>query len=202
MSRPINQDDLFAQIASLERRLAVVEASVIKHGIELIESYTLTASATSFDFLTNPLPQTYQSLMLVSASRTDAASHGTYLRWRFNGDTGNNYADSTHEANGSTDSNFQINSNSESRFGYSTGSSVAKRSSCVTILTGYASSAYAKTWISLIGSAINIVADNIYNIGLAGHWANTAPITRITVLQSTGNILAGSRFDLYGLVGR
>lgn len=46
----------------------------------------------------------------------------------------------------------------------------------------------------------NDTTDDRYRLNaIAGLWSNTAAITSITVTPTSGNLLTGSRFDLYGI---
>lgn len=66
------------------------------------------------------------------------------------------------------------------------------------LLTNYATATGFKPYLGRFHTASNGPTD--YRSGeLDGLWRSTAPITRVTVLPSAGNFVAGSRFTLYGL---
>jgi hypothetical protein len=152
-----------------------------------LATVTLGSSASSVTF--SSIPATYRDLILV----IDGIGTGrSFLRARFNGDTGTNYSDVFMVGDGAN------------RYANAETLSYSKLSNFAPINTtrGYLSitqimdySATDKHKTALLRG--NSPAEAVESAAL--RWANTSAITTILIFLNSGQFAAGSRFDLYGI---
>ena len=168
---------------------------------ELIATEILTASETSVVFSSlGDYSSTYKHLQIRVTARTDRASVIDSVVVRLNGDTASNYARHAVYGDGSSVSSFGL-ANQSFMTGISTsGNSAAANifgAGVIDLLDPY-STTKNKTVRSLSGNA-----NTGFSVSLgSGHWRNTASVTSITLFPQNGtNIVAGSRFSLYGIKG-
>ena len=168
---------------------------------------TVTVGSTSVANVTfSSIPSTYKHLQIryiVKSART--GNPLDELNLRFNGDTGNNYAQHTLAGNGdiafsngiASGNNIELgsgfigDSESSSQFGVG-----------VVDILDYGSSTKTKT-IRMIGG-VDFNGAPIYGgrVGLgSGLWNNTSPTTSLTFYAENGNIIQYSQFALYGIKG-
>jgi hypothetical protein len=153
-----------------------------------IASQTLTSAASSVTF--SAIPQDYRDLVLVAVAAGSTTLQG---RIRLNGDTSGNY-------------NYVRMSSS---------GSAATSVSAASQTSGFISAIAQATTTGALQMNINIMdysatdkhtsiisrADQSANgtEAFANRWANTAAVTSVQILTSTGNWAAGSTFSLYGI---
>jgi len=160
---------------------------------ESIASFTAVGGETAVTF--SSIPSTYKSLEI----RLSAQAQTSTLNWRFNSDTGSNYAwhriYATGGASGATGtaSTIQIGGltiPSAATGGWSSG---------VYSIIDYASTSKYKTLMSFGGYDAN---GSGYLALISGLWMNTNAISSIQLNFSNGDTLvAGSKFSLYGIKG-
>ena len=160
-----------------------------------IASITLGADAASAVF--SSIPQTYTDLVIVCLSRSNRAANSfDSMRVRFNSDTGTNY--STTGLVGSSDGAESI------RFTNATFCYMGMPATSATIypmginswnIINYSNSNVNKTTLQKGANIANSVEIN------TSLWRNTAAITTIDISASNGNLLSGSTFNLYGILG-
>jgi hypothetical protein len=154
-----------------------------------LANVTLGSAASSVTF--GSIPATYRDLICVVVAEGSTTLQG---RIRLNGDTGSNY-------------NYQRMSGS--------GSS-ATAASATGQTSGFVSAIAQATTTGALQMNINIMdysatnkhttiisrADQAANgtEAFANRWANTAAVTSVQILTSTGNWAAGSTFALYGVI--
>lgn len=146
------------------------------------------------------IPPKYSSLILLSSGRTSAAVFSTTLNAQFNNDAGSNYRFNSVIGQNTTPLATE---------------SLAQTSIPVANFTGTSgdagSASLAVTWFPNIRSPFwkNVVAiggvpeysandDSLAGL-IVGHWQNVAPILSIQLSMGSGNILAGSMFNVYGM---
>jgi hypothetical protein len=176
--------------------LSAAGAGGVAGSYELIESTILGSATSSVTFSSlGDYSSTYKHLQIrVAARDTRSGSVGGALI-RFNSDTGSNYA--THNLYGNGSSVVSDASTSQSYIVgllFPSGNIAANifGGGAMDILDAY-STTKNKTTRALSGFATNTI-----NL-TSGLWMSTASITSITILPSGGNLLAGSRFSLYGI---
>jgi hypothetical protein len=165
---------------------------------ELIASEIL-GSAQSFITFSNlgDYSTTYKHLQIRTTFRTSHTSAES-LGVRINADTGANYVRHGLFGNGSSVSSFAVLGDTELEFmdgPISSSTANVFATGVMDILDAY-SSTKNKTARTLAGSTHNNVV--ILHSGL---WLNTNSITSLTLRFPVGNLVAGSRFSLYGIKG-
>jgi len=147
---------------------------------DLLASTTLTSSASSVTF--NSIDQSYGDLILVAA--TD--STGGLGIMTFNSDTGSNYHRVIMRGTGSS-----AQSSSETR------NNIVVNSSDFSVSIFQIMDYSATDKHKAVLSRDNRADDQV--VATASRWANTSGITSISIPASSGNFVAGSTFNLYGV---
>jgi hypothetical protein len=142
------------------------------------------------------LPASGRHLRIVWTSRTDSASHDTYLLAQLNGDGGTNYASAEV---------YMLSAVSGAQGSALTGLRMGRHSgtSDIANLPGLGNS--FMPFYSLSGFNKVLLSQTIYSntasgfggVLFAGYWNNTAAVTTVTFAAATGNFVAGSIFDIY-----
>ena len=151
--------------------------------ITALASITLTESATSVTF--SGLPQNYRDLVIIWSGTLSA---NTGIGLIFNSDTGSNYTRSLMIGAGSS-----VVAATQSDNGFGEGSTT--QSSNILSIIDYSAANKHKMTLAHAAANGSLVAL------ISGRWANTAPITSITLdPASTNTFLANSTFSLYGRI--
>lgn len=156
-----------------------------------IASVTLSDAQSSVTF--SNLPQTYTDLVIRS-NFTNSTS-ATVVQMTLNGDTGTNYSRWQLWGNGSGTGDMKQTSQNAFAIGYwqtGTGNQIQS----IVNLMSYANTTIYKGWLARWNQVAGI--DNSATAS-TGNWQNTAAVTSITLSASSGNIVAGSTFDIYGI---
>lgn len=160
---------------------------------ELITTTALGSAQASVTFSTANLSQ-YKHLQIRITSRTSSTADYEEVKFRFNGDSGSNY--NGHYLFGTgTQALSGAMGNAIQGYGYFTTAANAAANyfgSAVMDILDFNSTTKNKTVRTLSG--------NQYIVLASGLWMSTAAVTSITLLAG-GNLVAGSRFSLYGLRG-
>jgi hypothetical protein len=168
---------------------------------ELIESAILTSNESSVTFSNlGTYSSTYKHLQIRYVGRTNRSANDDTLALIVNGDTGNNYSRHGLTANGSSVSSDASTSRSNTlgipTFG-STGTSNAFSAAVIDILDPYSTT--KNTTLRGLGGLSGNVNAIFFRSGL---YINTASISSVTIFSdTTNNLLAGSRFSIYGIKG-
>lgn len=153
-----------------------------------IASVLLAAPAATIDFPAIPAAG-FTALRLVLSLRADNAAAANQAAIRFNGDAGNNYV-SAASVLGSYIALAPIPA---------AASGVATFGAAEVIIPAYNNAARFKS-AEYYGGFADTGAGASGHGASGGSWRNVAAINRITVvLTIAGNLVAGSRADLYGL---
>jgi hypothetical protein len=154
-----------------------------------LATVTLTSSASSVTF--SSIPATYRDLVVVVLALGSTTIEG---RFRFNGDTGNNYNFVNMAGDGT-------NTSSANQANRASGvvSSLAKATTTARLqmslsIQDYSATDKHKTVISRADAA------GTGTEAFTNRWANTAAITSVQILTDTGNWASGSTFALYGVI--
>lgn len=167
----------------------------------LIDDQVLAADSASVTFAA--IPGTYKHLMFEVSVRASHVGAADFLVGRFNGDAGNNYyslsAAIRHSASLTT---VERVGTSSGLIAIATGTTAGAgdvASQSITI-PDYASTTFNKGWVTPAAYTSPRSAGNISIRYIGGEWISNAAITDIVFTMDGGsNILAGSRFTLYGL---
>jgi hypothetical protein len=167
---------------------------------ELISTTVLGGTAASVTFSNlGDYSSTYKHLQIRATARSSRASTVDGLAVRLNGDSGSNYAQHSLQGNFNSVTSSGATSLTRSVVSIITGaSSTANYFGGVVIdLLDPFSSTKNKTLRGFGGMASDFIRLD------SGLYINTASVTSITLIQTEGanNLVAGSRFSLYGIRG-
>lgn len=167
---------------------------------DLLETQTLGTAAASVTFTGLGSYSDYKHLQIRAVGRTDRNVASDNLLLRFNSDTGSNYARHQLEGNGSSVTSGAETSQTAIKTGRFSDQTAAANAfgAMVTDILDFSSSSKNTTVRTLTGadSGFDTIVLN------SGFWNNTAAVTAITLLPQLGtNLVAGSRFSLYGIKG-
>jgi hypothetical protein len=158
---------------------------------EAIVSETLGSAQSSVTIGSGgTIPQTYTDLVLVYNGEVTAT--GKDVRFRFNGDTGNNYSYTHMTGNGSTATSGRLANNNFLPCYIAVGTSTEPATILIN-MNNYSNTTTNKTVLVRNADAPSEV------VALVGLWRNTGAITSITIFPNTDNFAAGSSFSLYGI---
>ena len=155
-----------------------------------LANVTLGTAASSVTFST--IPATYRDLIVVVQATGSTTLQG---RIRVNSDTGSNYFYVRGSGNGTARSTTAAASQTN---GFLSGIAQATTTGALQIninIMDYSATDKHKTIISRASQAANGAEM------FANRWGNTAAITSVQILTSTGNWAVGSTFALYGIAG-
>jgi hypothetical protein len=148
----------------------------------------------NFEF--NNIPQNYTHLQLRIFGRSTLSASLDNLSMYFNNDTGNNYATHFLSGNGSAQTSNAFTS--QPRFYIPSlfpAATSAQFASTIIDVLDYTNTSKNKTIKILTGFDAN--GSGAASL-VSGLWMSTAAITRFNA-ETSANIVAGSRFDLYGI---
>lgn len=177
----------------------VVNAAQYGKGIGCLADSTLGGSAANVDLTS--IVQTYAHLLLVVSARGDLAAALTTLSVRFNGDTAANYDWQRLGGGGVSVSPVESFGQTAIEHGFVPAASAGANlfNASIGFIPHYAGTSNNKLALSVSSSKSGTSTGNMANIFECGFWRSNAAITRITLLPSTGNWVAGTRVSLYGL---
>ena len=155
---------------------------------EKIASTTLGSAAADVTF--SSITGIYTDLVVICNFGAATASQDFVIR--FNGDTGNNYSDTRFYGNGS--SSISVRSSNNSRINVdSVGVSQTLTAFDAIQIMNYSNTTTYKT------ALIRVTDTGESTEAAVGMWRNTAAITSIVLFMTSGNLLSGSSFTLYGI---
>lgn len=157
-----------------------------------LASQTLSTNASSVTFSSIPTSasgKTLRDLVLVINAATP--QNGVVIGLRFNSDSGANYSfvhmvgtgSQAQTATGGSQTSLQILHDGSGNGFMSTAQ-----------IFEYSTSKH-KSVLARSNAPFNLTS------GTTGRWANTAAITSITIVPSSGNFYSGNTFSLYGIEG-
>ena len=169
--------------------------------MELISTTVLGTATPSVTFSSlGDYSSTYKHLQVRLLTRTSRTEINDSLISRFNGDTGSNYARHRLYGTGSSVASNADTSQTYILTGETSGNTNTTSSfftTVIDILDPYSTSKNTTTrWLNGGTGAFNHI-----QLG-SGLWNNTASVTSFAIQPVSGaNLLAGSRFSLYGIKG-
>lgn len=171
-------------------------------GLVLIQELSGTGASATLSFTS--IPATYKNLVIKLVGASTVAATDAATRMRFNGDSGSNYVNEAVYIAGTGSTRYPTEVEETSSTSLLVGS--------VTAASGPANGAgqidididnyigsFHKTHNSRFGFRAANTTTNI-NTGMAsGHWLNTAVISQIDLIVSSGSWGTGTRAQLYGM---
>lgn len=168
--------------------------------MELIFSDKVT-SGNQAAFLANSIPGGFNSLLIKGKYRSDISNVADEVFVSFNGDT----VDENYRGRRLFLESFYNTDNRNRQFGLALGATVASpqqfATSTATII-GYDSNNYKSYHILndfIRSTGVNVNHSLNFYMPLAYMWADTSPITSISITCGVGNFVAGSSLAIYGL---
>ena len=150
-----------------------------------------TGSSGTISFTSIPSTYSHLQIRMVSRGTTDNVAY-----YRFNGDTGANYADHNLYGNGTSVSAF--NDVSNTRMGHIRQSDDASYIGAAIIdVLDYTNTNKYKVARTISGNSLGASGIILANSGL---WMNTNAITSITIFSDGGSFSTNSKFALYGVM--
>jgi hypothetical protein len=142
------------------------------------------------------VPTSGRHLRVVWTSRTDSASHDTYLLAQLNGDAGANYSSAEVFMLASV-SGTQATSLTGIRLGRHSGTAdlASLPGSGNSFFPFYSVAGFNKVMFSQ--SIYSNTATTFAGLQFIGYWNNTVAVTSVTFAPATGNFVVGSIFDIY-----
>jgi hypothetical protein len=178
---------------------SAITGNLVTTSYESIATVTV-GSGGSADFDFTSIPATYTHLQLRGILRSNSAGSGiTTTTFRFNSDTGSNYAYHNLIGNGTAASTGGVATQTTITLTNAPQLSATANAFGVTIIDilDYANTNKYKTIRALHGADLNGSGQIILSSGL---WQSTSAITSINVNPS-GNAVEYSQFALYGIKG-
>lgn len=155
---------------------------------------TQTLGTAVGDIYFTSIPQTYTDLVLVISGNSASYFNTAF---RLNSDNGNNYSFTELYGTGTTAASNRNSNNQFGRFDNYGGMDTTGRNIIVANFMNYSNSTTYKTVINRANNTAGTYPATQANVNL---WRNTAAITSINILSSTGaNFSVGSTFTLYGI---
>ena len=164
---------------------------------DLLETTTLTSSASSVTFSGLGSYSDYKHLQIRAVGRGDRSSSLADLWLRFNTDSGSNYAYHRLYGNGSSIGSSANTSQTKIQTGYVTGSTFTSGgfATVITDILDFSSASKNTTIRSMSGLA----GTNNQVVLFSGLWNNTSAVTSIELLPEVNNLVAGTRISLMGI---
>ena len=167
--------------------------------IEAIATTYLEADAASVTFTS--IPATYEHLQVRCSTRATVAAAGSAFEIEFNGSVGTAY--STHAMAGATSSVYGLGLTGEGYwrlFDGTHGTSVVagEYAALIVDVFDYVNSNKNTTAQALYCDSVTLAGNQRVTFG-SGLWDDTAAITQIKFTPSSGSLVRGSEFTLYGL---
>jgi hypothetical protein len=154
-----------------------------------LANVTLGSAASSLTF--SSIPATYRDLIVVVSAAGSTTLEG---RLRLNGDSGSNYNYNRMSGSGSAATGADAANQSSAFLSAIAQATTTARMQMNINIMDYSATDKHTTIINRADQAEN-GTDAIVN-----RWANTAAVTSVQILTSTGNWASGSTFALYGVI--
>lgn len=182
---------------------AVVEELITAADVNLlpvlIASSTLGGSAANIDFTS--IPSIYSSLMLVCWLRTDFAGAALNCHVRLNNDSAANYDYQVLAGSAATASASESFGQTMAFIGPAPGATAGASlfSAHVVHFPHYAGTTNNKAQSAISGTKTGTSTGNITVAEISSFWRSNTAVSRVTILPTSGNLVAGSRASLYGM---
>lgn len=157
-----------------------------------IATNTLSSAAASVTF--SSISGAYTDLVLICSTSGTRVSTSDSFNIRFNSDTASNYSDTVLRGNGTSATSFRDTSSTGGFIGETIVNSSTSFTPIIVNIMNYSNSTTYKTSLSRSNFAGGFVEASVVL------WkATPAAITSLTLFYGTGNITAGSTFQLFGI---
>jgi transglutaminase/protease-like cytokinesis protein 3 len=160
---------------------------------EKIATTTLGSAQATVTF--SSISGSYTDLVLIG--NLGGSSTNQNCRIQFNSDTGTNYSLTEIIGNGSVASSRRITNNSYAYFSYDAAPSSSIEFNGIFQINNYSNTTTYKTYLSRANAAHSSSSPG--TSATVGLWRSTNAITRLDITMSSGNLISGSTFTLYGI---
>jgi hypothetical protein len=190
----------------IDKAIKIAQPSQTGGAQTLICSQVLGASQATFDtntLLGGNIPQTYNHLRLMVQGRGDAASTSVFSQIRFNNDSGANYDYDQSLVRTSSVQRVASAATAGALGDISAASSTAGVAGEFSAdIVNYTGTVLRKQWrgTGWAKDSADGTTSGYETVTFGGEWRNTSAITRLQVILSGGNFIAGSSFYLYGIL--
>ena len=150
-----------------------------------IATQTLSTATATVTF--SSIPATYTDLVIVCS--LGAASAGQDFKLQFNGDTATNYSTTIFRGSSTRSSNASF-----IYLDYTGATQNVVQSQYNININNYSNTTTYKTVLTRFSDATNNAEANV------GLWRSTAAINSIALAMTSGNLIVGSTFTLYGIL--
>lgn len=159
-----------------------------------LASVTLSANTASVTF--GSISQSYTDLIIIANAQMTTNSDA--LRVQFNGDTGSNYSGTQLYGDGSNALSNRQTSQTGFRLSNGAPNSGSAYGPSISHIMSYSNTTTYKSALSRTG---NGSSGNPYSGAFVCLWRSTAAITSLLIYpENGGNILSGSKIDIYGVL--
>jgi hypothetical protein len=167
-----------------------------------LDKVTLGSAAATVTF--NSISSAYTDLVIVCNTYTRFGSETASTMWiRFNGDTGTNYSTTGLSGNGTSASSSRVSNSNYAEVAQTmakTGTTSTVFTPAILQIMNYRNSTNNKTILSRSGNEDGTNNTSRRTDARGSLWRNTAAITSITIGNDAIEYLAGSTFELYGIL--
>lgn len=164
--------------------------------VKIAENTPSATGTTTFSSL-----GTFTHLQIVYSARSDVAGTNDVLNMRFNSDSGANYDIERLRVNSTTVAGAETIAGTSAQIGTVAGSTAAS-GNCGAgeiMVPDYRGTTFHKQGTTTNTFKQSNASANTFVQQYGYAWRNTAAITQIDLILSTGNFVSGSKFTLYGL---
>ena len=161
---------------------------------EKIATTTLGSATATVTF--SSISGSYTDLVLIGNLGGSVANNSCKIQ--FNSDTGTNYSLTEIQGNGTTASSRRISNNAYAYFSYDTAPSTAIEFVGIFQINNYSNTTTYKTYLSRANGAHAAASPG--TSATVGLWRNTSAINRLDITMSSGNLITGSTFTIYGIL--
>lgn len=170
-------------------------------GLHLLASGTVAGTVAANIDLTS-ISGSYRNLQLQLLGRGDRVATSDSVLLRLNNDSGSNYDRQRSDALNTTLAGAESIGGTSIYVGEIAAASAPAGGAGVLVidLPGYAQTTFHKALVARSTAKLANSSSGVYLNMQGGHWRNTAAVSRITLLPSSGNFEIGTTYALYGLL--
>ena len=168
----------------------------------LVHIETLIGDNTSTNIDFTAIADTYRHLFITGQIRIAGAVVDADVDIRLNNDSGANYHEQDLVGSNAAVTATAAASQTEANVGTFPGATAtANHVGQIELrITNYKNSSYNKSFLGKFVSIPNATVADFDAGTFGGTWLNTAAVTRVTLVSSSGNFVAGTEISLYGII--
>lgn len=177
----------------------VEQAAEFKKGIGCISDQTLGGSAATVNVAS--IVATYAHLLVVVYARSDVAAISSNLCLNFNGDAAANYDRQVMQGSAATAAASEGFATNFPQMGSIPANTAGANlfGSTIIFIPHYAGASNNKVALAIASAKSGVATTNIVSTLGAVFWRSNAAINRVTLVQPSGNFVAGTRMSIYGM---